>query len=144
MKKDKIMGFCFWIFLDHTKVIPPTTTTTTTTRVTSRPAGLRPQVKKGADFTPGPSICRLRSLVRRLWWWQRYGGGEKLWMAGGRERGGGTFSSKEIGERESGEEGEISNLRGKEEEEANFCGPPSLQPRAPPPPSRQRRFPHLS
>ncbi len=51
------MGFCCWIFhglweSPCIKVIPPTTTTTTTTtRVTSRPAGLRPQVKKGVAIS---------------------------------------------------------------------------------------------
>ncbi len=39
------------------KSYPPTTTTTTTTRVTSRPAGLRPQVKKEATICLSFSSC---------------------------------------------------------------------------------------
>ncbi len=82
------MGFCFWIFLDHTKVIPPPTTTTTTTRVTSRPAGLRPQVKKALTSRPvHPSVA---SAV----WFVDCDGGRDMevgkscgWLEGGSEAG---------------------------------------------------------
>ncbi len=67
------MGSCLWFFQNHTWALPvpmyksyfpppTTTTTTTTTRVTSRPAGLRPQVKivskcYGMSFPLHASIC---------------------------------------------------------------------------------------
>ena len=61
MNNEKYMGFCFWIFLDHS--YPPPTTT----RVNSRPAGLRPQVKTRTDQVWRPARTEDLQHIFKEW-----------------------------------------------------------------------------